>query len=92
MHIRSSQNTQACTALTLLATWMLVLELGQVVDILIHNDVEIIGLLMFRNVSCRETFRHVVINVTGKVKRVQEREGAGIEAQVIRQRRVCGAL
>lgn len=39
-------------------TWMIVLEFGQVVDILINNDPEGIGLVMRRNVACTESLGH----------------------------------
>lgn len=37
---------------------MLVLELGEIVDILIDNDVEVVGLLVSRDLVCLEDFRH----------------------------------
>jgi hypothetical protein len=37
---------------------MLILKLGQIVDVLVDNDVEIIRLVMRRYVTLREGFRH----------------------------------
>lgn len=48
-------------ARTLLSAGVLLLELGQVVDIVIDNDVEVVGLVVRRNVVGCEWFRHVVL-------------------------------
>lgn len=45
-------------ALTLLAARMLVLELGEIVYIVVDDDVQIAGALMRRNVAGREGLRH----------------------------------
>jgi hypothetical protein len=37
---------------------MLILKLGQIVDVLIDNDVEVIRLVMRRYVTLRKGFRH----------------------------------
>jgi hypothetical protein len=50
---------------TLLSARVLLLELGQVVDIVIDNDVEVVGLVVRRNVVGCEGFRHVVCCGTG---------------------------
>ena len=39
-------------------TGMVVLELGQVVDIAIDNDVQVVGLVVRRNVACGEDLGH----------------------------------
>lgn len=39
-------------------TWVIVLEFGQVVDILINNDPEGVGLVMRRDVACTESLGH----------------------------------
>jgi hypothetical protein len=47
----------ACNAAEdLLSTWVLVLELGQIVDILVHDDVQVGGLIMRLNVADGEGF------------------------------------
>jgi hypothetical protein len=46
---------------TLLSTRVLLLELGQVVDIVIDDDVEVVGLVVRRNVVGCEGLRHVVV-------------------------------
>lgn len=43
---------------TLLASWMLICKLGQVVHIFIYDDIEIICCLMRRNICGRESLRH----------------------------------
>lgn len=40
--------------LTLLSPWVLILEFGQVVDILVDNDPEIVSFVVRRNVAGRE--------------------------------------
>lgn len=42
-------------------TWMLILEFGQVVDVFIHNDPEIIGLVMRGDIALRESLYHLEI-------------------------------
>lgn len=37
---------------------MLVLEFGQVVHVLVDNDVKVIGLIMRCDIACAERFRH----------------------------------
>lgn len=39
-------------------TWVIVLEFGQIVDILVNNDPEGVGLVMRRNVACTESLGH----------------------------------
>ena len=46
---------------TLLSARVLLLELGQVVDIVIDNDVEVVGLVVRRNVVGCEGFRHFAL-------------------------------
>jgi hypothetical protein len=46
--------------LTLLSSRVLICELGQVIDILVYNNVQIVGSLMRRDVCSRETLRHLV--------------------------------
>ena len=53
---------------TLLSARVLLLELGQVVDIVIDNDVEVVGLVMRRNVVGCEGFRHAVCVVEQMVE------------------------
>ena len=43
---------------TFLATWMLILELGQVIDVLVDDDVEVGRLVMRCNIALREGFGH----------------------------------
>ena len=40
-------------------TWVLVLEFGEVVDIFVDDDVEVIGLIMRRHVCLREGLGHL---------------------------------
>ena len=58
---------------TLLSAGMLLLELGQVVDIVIDNDVEVVGLVVRRNVVGCEGFRHVACVVEQVVKELYSR-------------------
>ncbi len=46
-------------ALTLLATGMLFLELGQIVDLLVDDDPEVVGLVVRGNVAGGEGLGHV---------------------------------
>jgi hypothetical protein len=39
-------------------TWMLVLKLGEVIDILINDDVEVVGLVVRCHVGSGECLRH----------------------------------
>jgi hypothetical protein len=39
-------------------TWVFILELGQVVDILIDDDVQVVGFVMRLDVADSESFRH----------------------------------
>lgn len=41
-----------------LLTWVVILKLGQVIDILVDNDPEGVGLVMRRNVACAEGLGH----------------------------------
>lgn len=41
-------------------TWVLILELGEVVDVLVDGDVQVGGLVVRRHVGLGEGFRHVV--------------------------------
>lgn len=41
-------------------TWVVVLELGQVVDILVNDDEQVAGRVMRRNIGGCESFRHDV--------------------------------
>lgn len=43
---------------TLLAARVFILELCQVVDILVNDDVEVVGLVVRRDVGGRESLRH----------------------------------
>lgn len=45
----------------LLSTWVVVLELGQVVDILVDDDEQVAGGVMRRNIGGGEGFRHFVV-------------------------------
>ena len=54
----SSREAAAVCISILGLTWMLILELGQVVDIFIHDNEEIIGLVVRRYVSRREDLGH----------------------------------
>jgi hypothetical protein len=67
---------------TLLSTRVLFLELGQVVDIVIDNDVQVVGLVVRRNVVGCEGFRHVVLwngwwRSVGSVERSRSRSRNG---------------
>lgn len=42
-------------------TWVVVLELGQIVDILIDDDEQVAGRVMRRNIGGGEGFRHDVL-------------------------------
>lgn len=39
-------------------TWVIVLELGYIVDVLIDNDVQVVRLVMRRDVACLESLGH----------------------------------
>ncbi len=39
-------------------TWMLLLEGGKIIRVLVHNDPQIIGLLVRRHIVLGETLRH----------------------------------
>jgi hypothetical protein len=39
-------------------TWMFVLEISQVIDILVHNDPQIVALVVRCDIALREGFRH----------------------------------
>ncbi len=41
-----------------LLTWMLVLELGQIIDILIHDDPQVVRLRVRRDIGFGERLRH----------------------------------
>lgn len=41
--------------------WVLVLELGKIVDILVHDDPEVVGFVMRRDVASCEGFRHFAL-------------------------------
>lgn len=43
---------------TLLSTWVLILKLGQIVDILLDNNVQVVGLLVSGDFVDRESLRH----------------------------------
>lgn len=49
---------QRSEKLTLFSTWMLVLERGQVIHVLIDNDPQILGRVMRCNIAGREGFGH----------------------------------
>lgn len=59
-------------------TWMLVLELGEVVDILVYDDPEVVRLVMRRDIAGCEGFRHVAlyerICFDGVLRPMQRRE------------------
>jgi hypothetical protein len=50
-------------------TWVLVLEFGQVVDILVDDDVQVVGLVMRLDVAGGEGFRHGAVE--GRVIKAQ---------------------
>lgn len=75
-------------------TWMFILELGQVIDILIDDDPEAVSCVMRRNVALRESPRHDVCDEKGARRkkdpttRPTENGGAGRgKIQVSRPRR-----
>ena len=45
-------------ALTLLSSGVLVLELREIVDIVVHDDPEVVGLLVRGHIACGERSRH----------------------------------
>ncbi len=66
--VRSYRYTHVIAALlTLLATRMLLLELGQIVDILINDDPEVGGLVVRCYVACLECFCHLGKQETGTI-------------------------
>jgi hypothetical protein len=42
-------------------TWMFILEGGQIVDILVDSDVQVVWLIVCRDVCLREGFRHLAL-------------------------------
>lgn len=63
--------------LTLLSTRVLILKLGQVVDVLVHDDPEVVRFVVRRNVAGRECFGHVgeYCDCEGKRKGYRQRYG-----------------
>lgn len=49
-----------CVPVPTKLTWMFILKLGQIVDILVYNDPEAVCLIMRRNVALRKSLRHDV--------------------------------
>lgn len=70
---------------TFLSSRMFIRKLGQIVDILIHNDVEIICCLVRRNISGRKTCRHLSVE-----RRCERSESKGMVQEgdaVVEQRK-----
>lgn len=41
-------------------TWVVILELGQVIDIIVDDNVEVVALIMRRDVGFRERLGHFI--------------------------------
>ena len=64
------QLLRACRR-TLLATWVLILESGQVVDVLVYDDPQAVGLVVGRNVRGGEGLGHGDVGGGGMKEKVR---------------------
>jgi hypothetical protein len=60
---------------------MLLLELGQIVHILIYDDVQVVCRLMRGDISSRKALRHVVMGVKERIQRLLMEIGVAITRQ-----------
>jgi hypothetical protein len=70
----------------LLSTWVVILELGQVVDILINDDEQVAGRVMRRNIGGGEGFRHFVVVCRNRYKSIKKSLSSN-EGKCIREQR-----
>lgn len=72
----------------LLLAWMLILELGQVIDILIDNNVQVVSLVVFGHIGSRECLRHGVYksmlqflasSTIGEIQRIEGKHEDGYQ-------------
>lgn len=78
--------------LTLLSTRVLILEFGQVVDVLVHDDPEVVRFVVRRDVAGRECFGHVGEYCGCEEKRKGYRQRCGRTGEERRNTRRRGRL